>query len=106
MAVHELADRWSGAGGPVWAGFATTGEPQAAAVLRAGRAVNAAGSGWVPCSWRPGLLLDATATQAMAMDTEVAEPLGTALAELILQRYGEALAADRPLTASSDRMHL
>ena len=43
----------------------------------------------------PGLLLDATARQAMALDMEVAEPLGTALAGLVLQRYDEALALAR-----------
>jgi hypothetical protein len=33
-AVHDLADRWSRRRlGPVWAGFATTGEPQATACL-------------------------------------------------------------------------
>ena len=41
------------------------------------------------------LLLDATARQAMALDMEVAEPLGTALAGLVLQRYDEALALAR-----------
>jgi hypothetical protein len=40
----------------------------------------------------PGLLLDATAKQAMSIDAEVAQPLGTALAGLVLQRYDEALA--------------
>jgi hypothetical protein len=39
----------------------------------------------------PGLLLDATAREAMVIDAEVAEPLGTALAGLVLQRYDEAV---------------
>ena len=51
--------------------------------------------GVVPLFLAPGLLLDATARQAMAIDMEVAEPLGTALAGLVLQRYDEALALAR-----------
>ena len=94
-AVHDLADRWSRRRpGPVWAGFATTGEPQAAAVLE--RATKERRRlGVVPLFLAPGLLLDATARQAMALDMEVAEPLGTALAGLVLQRYDEALALAR-----------
>ncbi len=89
--VHALADRWSARRvGPVWAGFATTGDPSAKDVLH-----RAAGSGRrigvVPLFLAPGLLLDATARQAVAIDAEVAEPLGTSLAELVLQRYDEAL---------------
>jgi len=92
-AVHELAERWSNRRiGPVWAGFATTGEPQASAVLE--RATSQRRRiGVVPLFLAPGLLLDATAKAAMAIDAEVAEPLGTALAELVLRRYDEALAA-------------
>jgi len=92
QAVHELADRWSMRRlGPVWAGFATTGEPQASAVLdRATRAQRRIGV--VPLFLAPGLLLDATAKQAMLIDAEVAQPLGTSLAGLVLRRYDEALA--------------
>ncbi len=37
LAVHDLAERWSARRpGPVWAGFATTGEPQASELLTAG----------------------------------------------------------------------
>lgn len=94
-AVHELADRWSRRRpGPVWAGFATTGEPQAAACLE--RAIRERRRvGVVPLFLAPGLLLDATARAAMAIDAEVAEPLGTALAGLVLRRYDEALTPAR-----------
>jgi sirohydrochlorin ferrochelatase len=94
-AVHDLADRWSRRRlGPVWAGFATTGEPQAAACLeRATRERRRVGV--VPLFLAPGLLLDATARAAMDIDAEVAEPLGTALAGLVLRRYDEALTPAR-----------
>ncbi len=94
-AVRDLADRWSRLRpGPVWAGFATTGEPPAAAVLE--RATKERRRlGVVPLFLAPGLLLDATARQAMELDMEVAEPLGTALAGLVLRRYDEALALAR-----------
>ncbi len=92
QAVHELAERWSLRRlGPVWAGFATTGEPQAATVLERATAQRRR-IGVVPLFLAPGLLLDATAKQAMSIDAEVAQPLGTALAGLVLQRYDEALA--------------
>ena len=94
-AVKDLADRWSRLRpGPVWAGFATTGEPQATAVLERGRKERRR-LGVVPLFLAPGLLLDATARQAMELDMEVAEPLGAALAGLVLQRYDEALALAR-----------
>jgi sirohydrochlorin ferrochelatase len=94
-AVLELADRWSRHRlGPVWAGFATAGEPKAAEVLK--RATTTGHRvGVVPLFLAPGLLLDATARDAMAIDAEIAEPLGTAMAGLILQRYDEALAMAR-----------
>jgi sirohydrochlorin ferrochelatase len=94
-AVHDLADRWSRRRlGPVWAGFATTGEPQAAACLeRATRERRRIGV--VPLFLAPGLLLDAAARAAMNIDAEVAEPLGTALAGLVLRRYDEALTPAR-----------
>lgn len=94
-AVKELADRWSMLRpGPVWAGFATSGEPQATAVLE--RATKERRRlGVVPLFLAPGLLLDAIARKAMELDMEVAEPLGTALAGLVLQRYDEALALAR-----------
>ncbi len=90
-AVHALADRWSAHRvGPVWAGFATTGEPSADDVVQraaaSGRRV-----GVVPLFLTPGLLLDAAIAKALAMEAEVAQPLGTSLAELVLQRYDEAL---------------
>jgi sirohydrochlorin ferrochelatase len=93
QAVHELAERWSLRRlGPVWAGFATTGEPQATTVLERATAQRRR-IGVVPLFLAPGLLLDATAKQAMLIDAEVAQPLGTALAGLVLQRYDEALTA-------------
>ena len=90
-AVHALADRWSDHRvGPVWAGFATTGEPRARDVLHraetSGRRVAV-----VPLFLAPGLLLDAVTDTATSIDAKVAQPLGTTLAELVLQRYDEAL---------------
>ncbi len=94
-AVHLLADRWSDHRvGPVWAGFATA-EPRAADVLQraaaSGRRV-----GIVPLFVAPGLLLDAIAEQALALDAEIAQPLGISLAELVLQRYDETLVTAAP----------
>ncbi len=92
-AVHELAERWSARRlGPVWAGFATTGDPSAGEVLRRAEAQGRR-IGVVPLFLAPGLLLDATARAALDMEAEVAEPLGTALAELVLHRYEEARVA-------------
>ena len=92
LAVHDLAERWSERRvGPVWAGFATTGEPQAGAVLD--RAIGQRRRiGVVPLFLAPGLLLDAIAAKARQIDAEVALPLGTALADLVLRRYDEAVA--------------
>lgn len=93
LAVHDLAYRWSQRRvGPVWAGFATTGEPSASTVLARALAKQHR-IGVVPLFVAPGLLLDAVRREAMAIDAEVAPPLGTALAELVLQRYDEARAA-------------
>lgn len=91
-AVHDLARRWSERRvGPVWAGFGTVGDPSAADVLArattAGRRIAV-----VPLFLAPGLLLDQIAQKARAVDAEVALPLGTALAELVVQRYLQALA--------------
>lgn len=100
-AVHELAERWSlRRPGPVWAGFATTGEPSASVVLDRATAQRRR-IGVVPLFLAPGLLLDATARQAMLIDAEVAQPLGTALAGLVLQRYDEALAEVRTSSVPS-----
>jgi sirohydrochlorin ferrochelatase len=93
VAVHDLAYRWSQHRvGPVWAGFATTGEPSASAVFARALAKQHR-IGVVPLFLAPGLLLDSVRREAMAIDAEVAQPLGTALAELVLQRYDEARAA-------------
>ncbi len=91
--VHELAFRWAEhRPAPVWAGFATVGEPHASAVLNRARAERRR-IGVVPLFLAPGLLLDGIAQQAEMMDAKVAEPLGTALAGLVLRRYDEARAA-------------
>jgi sirohydrochlorin ferrochelatase len=93
VAVHDLAYRWSRRRvGPVWAGFATTGEPSASAVFARALAKQHR-IGVVPLFLAPGLLLDAVRREAMAIDVEVAQPLGNSLAELVLQRYDEARAA-------------
>jgi len=91
-AVHDLARRWSERRvGPVWAGFGTVGNPTASEVLaranREGRRI-----GVVPLFLAPGLLLDQITREAGTIGAEVAAPLGVALAELVLQRYLEALA--------------
>lgn len=91
-AVHDLARRWAERRvGPVWAGFGTVGEPPATDVLaratREGRRI-----GVVPLFLAPGLLLDQIGREAVTIGAEVAQPLGTGLAELVLQRYLEALA--------------
>jgi len=93
VAVHDLAYRWSQRRvGPVWAGFATTGEPSASAVFARALAKQHR-IGVVPLFLAPGLLLDSVRREALAIDAEVAQPLGSALAELVLQRYDEARAA-------------
>ena len=91
-AVHDLARRWAERRvGPVWAGFGTVGGPTASEVLaratREGRRI-----GVVPLFLAPGLLLDQVTREAIEIGAEVAAPLGVALAELVLQRYLEALA--------------
>lgn len=92
-AVHELARRWSERRlGPVWAGFATVGEPKATDVLARATAQGRR-IGVVPLFLAPGLLLDGITRSALEIGAEVAAPLGTALAELVLLRYAQALAA-------------
>lgn len=91
-AVHDLARRWGERRvGPVWAGFGTVGGPTASELLaratREGRRIAV-----VPLFLAPGLLLDQIAGEALTIGAEVAAPLGAALAELVLQRYLEALA--------------
>jgi sirohydrochlorin ferrochelatase len=93
IAVHDLARRWSERRvGPVWAGFGTVGEPAAADVLARATAEGRR-IGVVPLFLAPGLLLDQIARSAIQIGAEVASPLGTALGELVLLRYLEALAA-------------
>ena len=105
LSVHELAFRWAERRpAPVWAGFATVGEPHASAVLNRARTEQRR-IGVVPLFLAPGLLLDGIAEQAALMDATVARPLGTALAPLVLQRYDEARVrgpgADRPHPSDS-----
>ena len=91
--MHELAFRWAERRpAPVWAGFATVGEPHASAVLNRARTEQRR-IGVVPLFLAPGLLLDGIAEQAALMDATVARPLGTALAPLVLRRYDEARVA-------------
>ena len=91
-AVHDLARRWSERRiGPVWAGFGTVGTPSATEVLARATA-HGRRIGVVPLFLAPGLLLDQIAREALTIGAEVALPLGTALAELVLLRYLEALA--------------
>lgn len=91
-AVHDLARRWSERRlGPVYAGFGTVGDPAATDVLARATA-HGRRIGVVPLFLAPGLLLDQIAREAAAIGAEVAHPLGTALAELVLLRYLEALA--------------
>ncbi len=91
-AVHDLARRWSERRiGPVWAGFGTVGVPTAGEVLRRASAEGRR-IGVVPLFLAPGLLLDQVAAEAAAIGAEVAQPLGTALAELVLLRYSATLA--------------
>ena len=95
IAVHDLASRWSERRlGPVWAGFGTVGSPPAADVLARATAEGRR-IGVVPLFLAPGLLLDQVARAALDCGAEVASPLGTALAELVLLRYLEALAGAR-----------
>lgn len=92
-AVHDLARRWSERRlGPVWAGFGTVGSPSASDVLARAKAEGRR-IGVVPLFLAPGLLLDQVARSAVQIGAEVASPLGTALGELVLLRYLEALAA-------------
>nr|WP_275889426.1 CbiX/SirB N-terminal domain-containing protein [Nakamurella flavida] len=94
-AVHDLAGRWAALRtGPVWAGFATAGQPKAAAVLeQVGEHAVTTDTPVVvvPLFLAPGLLLDATVRRArdLAGDVPVliTEPLGTTLAGLVLARY-------------------
>ena len=91
-AVGALADQWSAERvGPVSAGFATA-EPRAADVL-SGLRSRADAVAVVPLFLAPGLLLDQVAAAPAARNVRFADPLGDALAGLVLLRYDEALSA-------------
>lgn len=88
--MHELALRWSERRvGPVWAAFATVGEPSVTDVLRWAEA-SGRRFGIVPLFLAPGLLLDQVARQAIDLEPEIAEPLGVTMAEVVLRRYEQA----------------
>ena len=89
-AVAEFAARWSGLRGrAVHAGFATC-EPRGRELLSELRAHGGA-VGIVPLFLAPGLLLDEVIDSMEATGCPVAAPLGTAMAELVLQRYDQAI---------------
>jgi sirohydrochlorin cobaltochelatase len=89
QAIHDLAARWSATRpGGVRAVFATA----------APKAADALGEQWtaspavVSLFLAPGLLLDQVIKRATARDVPVTPPLGTAMAELVLDRYDAVLA--------------
>lgn len=87
--VHELAQRWAAARpGPVQAVFATAA-PRAADVLAQDRAAPPA---VVSLFLAPGLLLDGMIRRADPLGVTVTPPLGTAMAQLVLDRYDAVLA--------------
>ena len=90
QSIHEVAERWSGMRrGGVRAVFATA----------APRAADALAQDWVSppavvsLFLAPGLLLDQVIRRATARDVIVTPPLGTAMAQLVLDRYDAVLAA-------------
>lgn len=101
-AVHDLAARWTARRGgiAVSAGFATSGQPQAAELLASAAAAGRPAPAVVPLFLAPGLLLDAIAAKASDVGSLVAAPLGTALVGLVLQRYDEAVEALETLVTS------
>lgn len=89
QAVHELADRWSKTRpGRVRAVFATAAPRAADALADDGAAPPAV----VSLFLAPGLLLDGVIRRAAARDVVVTPPLGTAMAQLVLDRYDAVLA--------------
>ena len=88
-AVDELADRWSARRpGAVRAVFATAAPRAADALTQPWSAPPAV----VSLFLAPGLLLDAVIRRVAARDVLVTPPLGTAMAQLVLDRYDEVLA--------------
>jgi sirohydrochlorin ferrochelatase len=92
--ARELSRRTSWAG--VVAAFAASAEPdvpQAIAMLRARGARSIALGSWFLA---PGRLPDRVIAQARALDPDarVAQPLGTAIADIVLDRYADALVTE------------
>ena len=87
-AVEDLAQLWSSTRrAPVRAVFATA-EPKAVSALDEPMAALPA---VVSLFLAPGLLLDQVGRRAAALGVTVTEPLGTAMAQLVLERYDAAL---------------
>ena len=87
--VHDLAQRWAAVRpGPVQAVFATAA-PRAADVLAQDRATPPA---VVSLFLAPGLLLDGVIRRAEPVGVTVTPPLGSAMAQLVLDRYDAVLA--------------
>lgn len=89
QAVHHLAAQWSAL---------RPGEVRAVFATAAPRAADALAQPWtsppavVSLFLAPGLLLDQVIRRAAARDVVVTPPLGTAMAQLVLDRYDEVLA--------------
>lgn len=88
-AIHDLADRWSATRpGGVRAVFATAAPKAADALAQEWSAPPAV----VSLFLAPGLLLDQVIRRAAARGVVVTPPLGTAMAQLVLDRYDAVLA--------------
>lgn len=89
QAVHDLAGRWSALRpGGVRAVFATAAPKAADALTEPWTAPPAV----VSLFLAPGLLLDQVIRRASGRDVIVTPPLGTAMAQLVLDRYDAVLA--------------
>ncbi|WP_229673525.1 sirohydrochlorin chelatase [Nakamurella endophytica] len=92
-AVQALAEQWSThRPAPVRAVFATS-EPRAVPALEQARGQGPVAV--VPLFLAPGLLLDQVRDHPAAAGVPFAEPLGTLLAGLVLERYDAALPENR-----------
>lgn len=90
QAIHDLAERWSATRpGVVRAVFATAAPKAADALAQQWTAPPAV----VSLFLAPGLLLDQVIEGASARGVLVTPPLGTAMAQLVLDRYDAVLAA-------------
>ena len=94
--VHDLAERWAALrSAPVRAVFATAA-PRVADVLAEARDTVPA---VVSLFLAPGLLLDGVIRRADPLGVTVTPPLGTAMAQLVLDRYDAVLAGVSAPTA-------